>query len=535
MKKIFSYIAIAVSGIVAFSGCNALDLSPIDFAASGNYWQNEAQVESEYYGLMTHMRGMYNYPFVLGEVRGGTLKQNATIEGVSTSYQTIARNALSKDDTGVSNWAGYYGRILQVNNFIEQVRDHCEFFDESGRNYWLARAYGIRAYYYFMLYRTYGGVPLEEDVVLFKTNQLDEYYKARSGAADIMAFLKDEIGRSETAFGSDRSFNPHEWSYYATEMLKAQIYLWAAKVTTDDGIGKFTATGAADLNTAKSALQNVLGGPFQLLDDYASIFSAGNKGNKEEILALFFSKDETTNAGTQFVYQAAIWCNSFYDEDGNLLGDPLDLKGGGMHRDEYIESFVKSYDKTDQRRAATFHECYSSADPADRVFGSAMLKYMGHTEGSNRYYDSDVIIFRLSDAILMMAEVENGLGNQGAAANYINQIRKRAYGSNYSSEVEFKSADFATTELAILRERDKELVGEGTRWFDLVRMHDASGNPLAFSAAAAYPETLGGTATPVLSSSEKYKLLWPIDVNVKNGDKLIYDPANGIDQQNPGY
>ena len=179
MKKIFSYIAIAVSGIVAFSGCNALDLSPIDFAASGNYWQNEAQVESEYYGLMTHMRGMYNYPFVLGEVRGGTLKQNATIEGVSTSYQTIARNALSKDDTGVSNWAGYYGRILQVNNFIEQVRDHCEFFDESGRNYWLARAYGIRAYYYFMLYRTYGGVPLEEDVVLFKTNQLDEYYKAR--------------------------------------------------------------------------------------------------------------------------------------------------------------------------------------------------------------------------------------------------------------------------------------------------------------------------------------------------------------------
>ena len=533
MKKILSTIAFAV--IVFLSGCDVLDLGPIDYAASGNYWKNEAQVESEYYGIMGQLRGSYSYPFVLGEVRGGTLKQNATIEGVSTSYQTIARNALSKDDTGVSNWAGYYGRILQVNNFIEQVRDHCEFLDDAGRNKWLARAYGIRAYYYFMLYRTYGGVPLEDDVVLFKTNNLEEYYKARSGAADIMAFLKEEIARSESAFGSDRSVDAHAWNYYATEMLKAQIHLWAAKVTTDDGIGKYTASGEKDLTVAKTALQNVLSGPFQLLDDYASIFSADNKGNKEEILALFFSKDETTNAGTQFVYQAAIWCNSFYDEAGNLLGDPLDLKGGGMHRDEYIESFVKSFDKTDQRRAATFHECYSSADPADRVFGSAVLKYMGHAEGSNRYYDSDVILFRFSDAILMMAEVENGLGNQSAAANYINQIRKRAYGANYNSSVEFKAAGKAETELAILKERDKEFVAEGTRWFDLVRMQDASGNPLAFSAAAAYPATLGGTATPVLSASERYKLLWPIDVNVKNGDKLIYDPANGIDQQNPGY
>lgn len=525
MKRIFAYIAMA--GLLVLGGCNILDLAPIDYSASGSYWKNEAQVENEYYGLLSHMRGMYQYPFILGEVRGGTLKQNATIEGVSTSYQTIARNALTKDDTGVSNWAGYYGRLLQVNNFIEQVSGGCEFLSESSRNYYLARAYGIRAYYYFMLYRTYGGVPLEQDVALFRTTQLDEYYKARSGAAEVMQFLKDEIGRSEAAFGSDRSIDRHAWSYYATEMLKAQIYMWAAKVTTDDGIGKYTASGSADLNTAKTALQNVLNGPFELLADYASIFDTDNKGNREEIFALYFSKDETTNAGTQFVYQAAIWNNSFYDEDGNLYGDPLDLKGGGMHRDEYIESFVKSFDKEDQRRAATFHECYSSPDPANRTFGSAMLKYLGHAEGSNRYYDSDVIIFRYSDAILMMAEAENGLGNYAAAAGYINQIRQRAYqGVNTPM---FPTSDFAATELAILRERDKEFVGEGSRWFDLVRMHDASGQPLAFSAAAAYPEVLGGVATPVLPSSQAYKLLWPIDVNVLNGDPLIFE------QQNPGY
>jgi hypothetical protein len=185
---------------------------------------------------------------------------------------------------------------------------------------------------------------------------------------------------------------------------------------------------------------------------------------------------------------------------------------------------VKSFDKADARRAATFHECYSTADPATRTFGSAMLKYMGHTEGSNRYTDSDIMIYRYADALLLMAEAENFLGNQAAAAGYVNQIRERAYGAGYPK---FNTSDFATTELAILKERDKEFVAEGCRWFDIVRMHDASHNPLAFSAAAAYPVTLGGTATAVLNSGETQKLLWPVNAAVLAGDPLL--------KQTPGY
>ena len=137
-------------------------------------------------------------------------------------------------------------------------------------------------------------------------------------------------------------------------------------------------------------------------------------------------------------------------------------------------------------------------------------------DGSTRYSDSDIHVYRYADVLLLLAEVENALGNTENVPAYINQIRERAYGTGYP---EYSDGGFAAHELAILKERDKEFVAEGSRWFDIIRLQDASKKPLAFSAAAAYPVTYGGTATAVLSNENL--LLWPVDVNVLNNDNLI--------------
>ena len=69
--------------------------------------------------------------------------------------------------------------------------------------------------------------------------------------------------------------NQYEWSYHATELLKAKIYMWSAKVTTglpdDDIAGDHIATLTAvdpnnsDLLTAKKALLNLVNQQFELL------------------------------------------------------------------------------------------------------------------------------------------------------------------------------------------------------------------------------------------------------------------------------
>ena len=121
----------------------------------------------------------------------------------------------------------------------------------------------------------------------------------------------------------------------------------------------------------------------------------------------------------------------------------------------------------------------------------------------------------------MMAEVVNMEG--GDVASYLNQVRKRAYGSNYDESVYgYTNGTFEKNELAILYERDKEFVWEGKRWYDIRRMWDANHKPLVFSSEVNYD-----TQEPVVKENDAYKLLWPIDIETLNKDPELVN--------NPGY
>jgi hypothetical protein len=309
------------------------------------------------------------------------------------------------------------------------------------------------------------------------------------------------------------------WSKYATLMLKAEIYMWSAKVS----ITGFNATGTADLQTAKAALQGVMG-QFQLLDDYASIYSTKNKKNKELIFALPFVENEATNWGGMFLYQDALFIGQAHGRNGQVIAtDTLNLKGsGGVFRYEYKEEFFKTYKPEDTRRDGSFLEYYmkKADDGTLSEFGCMMTKMQGTLNSTgNHIYISDIMLYRYSDVLLMMAECENGLGNP--CASYINEVRARAYGDNFAGN-EYVEGTYAENELAILQERDKEFVGEGKRWYDVLRMHDANGQSLVFSGSANYSGETG-----VLPTAEAYKVLWPLDKSSMNVNPLL--------EQTPGY
>ena len=149
---------------------------------------------------------------------------------------------------------------------------------------------------------------------------------------------------------------------------------------------------------------------------------------------------------------------------------------------------------------------------------------MGHfNQTTNQYvWDADAVLYRLAGVYLMMAEVENMQG--GDVAKYINFVRERAYGKAWDkAKYGYENADFTTNELAILHEKDKEMLGEGQRWWDVLRMTlTKGGKPLVFCTEGSVD------GTPILNeATEAYKVLWPIETEMLNKDPKL--------EQTPGY
>src|SRR5690625_3279411 len=151
-------IGILVSVMLVSCG-DLLDLAPIDYYGSGSYWKNEAHADAYIDGIHKHLRDVaWQHMIVFGELRGGTYISGVTADGSSVFDGAIISQNFDEANTGVSKFGDLYGRITNTNLLIQQL-ELADYISEDKRNYYFGIAYGLRAFYYFDLYRIYGGVP----------------------------------------------------------------------------------------------------------------------------------------------------------------------------------------------------------------------------------------------------------------------------------------------------------------------------------------------------------------------------------------
>lgn len=116
---------------------------------------------------------------------------------------------------------------------------------------------------------------------------------------------------------------------------------------------------------------------------------------------------------------------------------------------------------------------------------------------TNRNFGANVIVYRLAGAYLMYAETQNALGNDAVALDYVNRVRRRAYGGDPTTpSVEADLVGLTGTALrdAIREERFLELFAEGHRWYDIIRWG------IAAEEVAKYPTVRSG---PVIFNPER--------------------------------
>lgn len=522
MKKFIIY-AMAVVSLVLFSRCNSLEMEPESSITGSQYWKTESHFKAFNTGVHSLLREYTYQYFLLGEPRADLYCENNPFGGEATQgIERLPFNTLNKENPVISNFANLYVPIERLNLMIQKTLE-TDLLSDADKNYYLGEAYGMRAYLYFHLLRSWGDVVLSLEPTDGAKLDVFNLSKAASPAADVMKQIKADIEASEKAFGTDNSFRlgRHFWSLPATQMLKGEVYLWS---------GRQMGGGNSDYQIAKMALEQVGKADVALSDKFESVFAFSKKGNKEIIFAIHNRKDEfdlwnglyRSNMLPQDAYMTL-----FYDEEGkSYKEEPASKKLRGLIRFQInYDIYQKMFRDEDTRKRATLKAVYKKDENDKLVYVAPYAnKFKGTlVEGnSSSSMLDDYPIYRYADCLLMLAEVKVLLGEQ--PTEEINKVRERAYGSEYFKANKDKVAYPNDTDPAIyannkyvgsdadpleavLKERIREFMFEGKRWYDL--------------------RLMGEPYISKYSKADASRLLWPINEDaLTNNSKL---------KQTPGY
>ena len=443
-----------------------------------------------------------------GELRSG-IYYITGIDGSALNSLREVENNLDAANSQFSNFAGYYGTINNLNNWIIEAESKTTLFNsEADYNYLCGMAYGMRAYLYFQLYKMYGTVPLRLGNEVFQgVYDSNLLFKPRAEAADVMKQIKSDIQKSVDGFAAGKlndaritTMGANFWNPAATEMLAGEVYLWSGKVATGN-----QPLVPSDIAIAKTHFENVVNNyGYAMLDDYAKVFST--KRNSEVIFASYYGY----GVATANWYWASLWNantgqaqGNFWSptgEDGltrtpyaNRLGRYINAEGeqvnnlfwyqqgSVVNRYQYKNSVYYAYDKNDTRRNVFLPAYLVNADEENlnyiadfdedthHLAGVFVYKYRGEIQNNKYVGTNDAIYYRLPLAYMYLAEIANYNGENAEVEKYLNMRRKRALGDNFEGH-EYVAGDFRANETAIVQEKTREFIQEGQRWWDIRRL-----------------------------------------------------------------
>lgn len=388
-------------------------------------------------------------------------------------------------------WRIFYRSINQANAVLNRA-ESIEDMDANLKNTRLAEVKFIRALSYFNLVRHYGDVhlSLEEtegvETTANRTSKAEIYNAIISDLNDAISVLPD----NQSDYG--RVTKP------AAQFLLAKVHLTNGN-----------AQGAVDNMTA------VINNPrFGLLEEWSDLWDINNEENKEIVFSIINSKQQVDEGLDNFGHRGHLYFLMEYDKKPGMTRDTEN--GRPWKRFRPTNYLLSLWDRTKDARydKGYKHVWYANAPLPGQQMGDTALyipgpgvdkngvnqdakwsaaaksavKYQVYTTNEynqitfpsmNKWIDNtrpnrqhtqgqrDFILMRLADAYLIRAEANHKLGNNAAAAADINLIRKRAAWDGKEAEMEITAADINID--FILDERARELIGEGHRWFDLVR------------------------------------------------------------------
>lgn len=505
LHGILSVIALGGASAGLLSSCSDfLDITPLNKVVLENFWTQKSEVNAVLMGCYESLESEESIirMGVWGEMRSENILQGASI---GNEYNEILNENILPTNS-LTKWNVMYQTINRCNTVCHyapmvQKKDPNYTVNELNAN--IAEASFIRDLCYFYLIRTFRDVPLSFEPTIDDTKEfqipatpmnaaLDSLIKDLESVKDYAVKRYVDDSKMSNAQAASQAYeNSSRVTRVAIYALLADLNLWRGNY--DETIKYCDLIIDFKKNQYKEKIaqigdltdmQEFAGIPL-ILEAPAGSVTCGNAYNEifgtgnsfESIFELYFRNNQQVK--NKYV-------NEFFGKDrlGSISGLSRYCKDAATgNSDLFTKNDCRVYAtsaKSNSRYAITKYVNSSVSMDIKNVTDEKSLKLT--TSRGNAEY-ANWIIYRLTDVMLMKAEacILKGEAEYETAFTLINAVNKRAH--NYTTSAAKDTLvfdDYRTSqekmEQLLLDERNRELMFEGKRWYDLVRIAVRDGN-----------------------------------------------------------
>ncbi|WP_436490455.1 RagB/SusD family nutrient uptake outer membrane protein [Chitinophaga sp. ARDCPP14] len=425
MKQFTSYIATGFLSVSLLSSCtkDLLDKKPISQSET-------ATAESLLLGAYDNMYDEYYTSDFL--TNGDVSADNGYAGGDNAANFSIDKFTVNSINGNVKrDWKYLYTDIKNCNLIlsITPTTDDKGLTPER-REEIMGEASFLRAWHYFNLIRSWKEIP----IITAIPTDLQSMYVAKKPAEEVYALIIQDLEYALTRVRDNPpAGNKGIVAKGAVNALLAKVY--AQKPNPD-------------WNKVAAYCDAVTAGGYDLVPDFATLFTVAGKNNIESIWETQFDgvlhQNWVTGMNTPFMW--GDWKK--FNIPSHTIVAAFDAEGDAVRKAASIKFVNVSWTDDYWKQPVPVIYKYNDADGKSNTY---RLRY------------ADILLLK-AEALTELNKLDN---TANGAQYYINKIRHRAKLGDTPAKTQ------AALRLAVEKERQLELAFEGHRWYDLLRTNRA--------------------------------------------------------------
>ncbi|MBO4560774.1 MAG: RagB/SusD family nutrient uptake outer membrane protein [Bacteroidaceae bacterium] len=571
MKNIKAFLLAALVGL-SFNSCNDfLTLEPLNDIVLENFWTDKSDVESVLLGAYSALE---SGDCVKSMVVWGETRSDNIVEGNNTPEDI---RQICRENLLITNSYCKYNKFYDVVNRANTVLYYAPIVADKDPNYLFselkaneAEAITLRCLCYWYLIRTFHDVPYVTVPSIDDEGGHEKFYVPQSPFEEILDSIINDlesVKRYAVNKYPESNANTNRITKSAISAMLADMYLWRGKAGDWDKCIKnceeVTARKMSDWSDLKSkqgkfcTVRSFNGYP--LISDapeeyagnsYTEIFGEGN--SFESLFELPYNRD-VSNPFVGDFYQNERSNNVGQLKAFEKIGNDFTISKGN---DIFKQSNDSRYYQNLKNRSSSYAITKYAYDEVELLIDGGTIKYDYASIRSNQvpanwiiYRYSEVLLFE-AEAYVMKAKQLKVAGPDSLALNdslrlwktkafdLIDAVNKRSIVADNNKVNNQKTlavvesyndnSSVEDLETILFQERRRELMFEGKRWYDLVRMARRDGNQdrlIQFVEQKYDASTLGAVK---IKLKNPYAMYFPLAKDeVRNSQKVL--------KQNPAY